>query len=146
MAELGRVAKTLNQEVLMPDFGELLRRLRGGRSQRQVAAELEMPVTTLSTLENQQTIPRGPVLRKLADHYGVSLSYFYSSSATVMKPTESASAWLKTVRQDTKLKEAIATYASPDYPEDVKDKIAEKIAEKMSERKRANKISHGSKS
>jgi transcriptional regulator with XRE-family HTH domain len=129
----------------MPNFGELLRRLRGDRSQRQVAAELEMPVTTLSTLENQQTVPRGPVLRKLAGHYGVSVSYFYSSSATEMKPTGSASAWLKTVRQDSNVKETIATYAAPDYSDEIKSKIAEKIAEKMSDRKRGDKTSYGNK-
>jgi transcriptional regulator with XRE-family HTH domain len=129
----------------MPDFGQLLRRLRGGRSQREAAAELQMPVTTLSTLENQQTVPRGPVLKKLAGYYGVSVSYFYSSSATEMKPTGAASAWLQTVRRDSNVKETIATYAQPDYSEEIRSKIAEKIAEKVSEKKRGNKTSHGSK-
>ena len=129
----------------MPDFGQLLRRLRGGRSQREVAAELQMPVTTLSTLENQQSVPRGTVLKKLAGHYGVSVSYFYSSSATEMKPTGAASAWLQTVRRDSNVKETIATYAQPDYSEEIQDKIAEKIAEKVNEKKRGNKTSHGGK-
>jgi transcriptional regulator with XRE-family HTH domain len=129
----------------MPNFGELLRRLRGGRSQREAAAELQMPVTTLSTLENQQSVPRGPVLKKLAGYYGVSISYFYSSSATEMKPTGAASAWLQTVRQNANVKETIATHASPDYSEEMKDKIAEKIAERVSEKKRGNKTSHSSK-
>ena len=126
----------------MPNFGELLRRLRGGRSQREAAAELQMPVTTLSTLENQQSVPRGPVLKKLAGYYGVSISYFYSSSAAEMKPTGAASAWLQTVRRDSNVKETIATYAQPDYSEEIKNKIAEKIAEKVSERKSGNKTSH----
>ena len=43
----------------MPKFGELLRRLRGDRSQREVADELGMPVTTLSTLENQEPSREG---------------------------------------------------------------------------------------
>lgn len=129
----------------MPDFGQLLRRLRGGRSQREVATELEMPVTTLSTLENQQNVPRGPVLKKLAGYYGVSVTYFYSSAATEMKPTGAASAWLRTVRHDSSAKDKIATYAQPDYSEEIKDKIAEKIAEKISEKKSGNKTSHGSK-
>ena len=129
----------------MPNFGELLRRLRGGRSQREVAGELQMPVTTLSTIENQQSVPRGPVLKKLAGYYGVSVSYFYSSSATEMKPTGAASAWLQTVRRDSNVKETIATYAQPDYSEEIKNKIAEKIAEKVSEKKRGNKTSHGGK-
>ena len=129
----------------MPNFGELLRRLRGGRSQRVVAGELQMPVTTLSTIENQQSVPRGPVLKKLAGYYGVSVSYFYASSATEMKPTGAASAWLQTVRRDSNVKETIATYAQPDYSEEVKNRIAEKIAEKVSEKKRGNKTSHGGK-
>jgi transcriptional regulator with XRE-family HTH domain len=122
----------------MPNFGELLRRLRGGRSQRGVAEELEMPVTTLSTLENQQSVPRGPVLKKLADYYGVSVSYFYSSTAAEMRPTGAASAWLRRVRENSDVKDTIATYASPDYPDEVKDKIAEKIAEKVNEKKRGS--------
>lgn len=129
----------------MPDFGQLLRRLRGDRSQKVVANELDMPVTTLSTLENQPTVPRGPVLKKLAGYYGVSVTYFYSSAATEMKPTHAASAWLQTVRQDSNVKDRIATYAQPDYSEEIKDKIAEKIAERMSEKKRGNKTSHSSK-
>jgi transcriptional regulator with XRE-family HTH domain len=128
----------------MPNFGELLRRLRGGRSQRDVAGELQMPVTTLSTLENQQTVPRGPVLKKLADYYGVAVSYFYSSSATEMKATGAASAWLQTVRQNSNVKETIATYASPEYSDEVKNKIAERIAEKINEKKRGSKTSHHS--
>jgi hypothetical protein len=104
-----------------------------------------MPVTTLSTIENQQSVPRGPVLKKLAGYYGVSVSYFYSSSATEMKPTGAASAWLQTVRRDSNVKETIATYAQPDYSEEIKNKIAEKIAEKVSEKKRGDKTSDGGK-
>jgi len=46
----------------MENFGERLRRLRGDRSQKEVATKLGLPVTTLSSLENQDTIPRGEVL------------------------------------------------------------------------------------
>lgn len=129
----------------MPDFGQVLRRLRGGRSQRQVADELEMPVTTLSTLENQSNVPRGLVLKKLAGYYGVSVTYFYSSTATEMKPTGAASAWLQTVRHDSSAKDRIATYAAPEYSEEIKDKIAAKISEKISEKKSGDKTSHRSK-
>jgi transcriptional regulator with XRE-family HTH domain len=133
----------------MPKFGELLRRLRGNRSQREVAADLQMPVTTLSTLENQDSIPRGPVLKKFADYYGVPLAYFYATSGAEVRPSGAASAWLQTVRKGADVahaKETIATYASADFSEDFKNKIAEKIAEKISEKKRVNKTSHGSKS
>src|SRR5690348_15201180 len=100
----------------MPNFGELLRRLRGDRPQREIAEDLRMPVTTLSTLENQETAPRGPVVRKLASYYGVSVSYFYSTASTEMKSSAAASAWLKKVRTRSDVKDGvIATYAAPDY-------------------------------
>ena len=110
----------------MPKFGELLRRLRGDRSQREVAKELGMPVTTLSTLENQGFVPRGPVLRRLTEYFGVSATYFYPAAPVTMKPSDSAREWLALVRQST-AKEAIATYAPPEFPEDIKQELAEKI-------------------
>jgi transcriptional regulator with XRE-family HTH domain len=137
-----------NREVYMPTFGELLRRLRGKRSQREVATDLQMPVTTLSTLENQESIPRGPVLKKFADYYGVPLAYFYTSSTCEIKPTSAASAWLRTLRQGADAphaKETIATYAANDFSDDLKHKIADKIAEKLSEKKRAHKTPHDNK-
>lgn len=140
--------KNPNEDVYMPTFGEFLRRLRGARSQRAVASDLQMPVTTLSTLENQKSIPRGPVLKKFADYYGVPLAYFYTSSSSEIKPTSAASAWLYTLRQGVDVpdaKETIATYASNDFSEDLKRKIADKIAEKLSEKRRARKTSHNSK-
>jgi transcriptional regulator with XRE-family HTH domain len=142
------VGTYLNHEVYMPTFGELLRRLRGNRSQREVATDLQMPVTTLSTLENQESIPRGPVLKKFADYYAVPLAYFYTSSSAEIKPTSAASAWLHTLRQGAdvpRAKETIATYSSNDFSEDLKHKIADKIAKKLSEKKRANKTSHSHK-
>lgn len=114
----------------MEKFGDLLRRLRGSRSQREVAIELEMPVTTLSTLENQEGVPRGPVLKKLSEYYGVPPTYFYSGSALRMKPSESARDWLALVRNDTDAKQTIATYAGPDFPESVKAKLAERIRQR----------------
>jgi transcriptional regulator with XRE-family HTH domain len=116
----------------MPTFGELLRRLRGSRPQREVAADLKMPVTTLSSLENQDTVPRGLVLKRIADYYGVSLTYFYQSATSEMKPSQSAREWLHSLRQDTMAiaKDTIATYAPPDYPDDVKTRFAERIRQK----------------
>jgi CO dehydrogenase/acetyl-CoA synthase beta subunit len=86
------------------------------------------------------------VLKKLAGYYGVSVAYFYSPSGAEMKSTGQASAWLKTVRQDSNVKETIATYAPVDYSDEIKSKIAEKIAQKISEKKRGHKTSHGGKS
>jgi transcriptional regulator with XRE-family HTH domain len=114
----------------MPNFGELLRRLRGGRPQREVAADLGMPVTTLSTLENQQSVPRGPVLKKLASYYGVSVTYFYQTTGSEMKPSNSAREWLDYLRGRPPVKDTIATHAPPEYPEEIKKQFAEKIREK----------------
>jgi transcriptional regulator with XRE-family HTH domain len=110
----------------VPEFGDRLRRLRNNRPQREVANELGMPVTTLSTLENQDGVPRGPVLRKLGEYYGVPPTYFYPGGPTVMKPSESAREWLALVRQSA-AKDTIATYAPPEFPDDIKKALAEKI-------------------
>jgi transcriptional regulator with XRE-family HTH domain len=111
----------------MPNFGELLRRLRGERSQREVASELRMPVTTLSSLENQATVPRGPVLKRLAEYYGVPISYFYPAPSTPMKSSESAKEWLLSLRGSANMKETVATHAPIDFPDEVKSRVAEAI-------------------
>lgn len=119
-------------------FGELLRRLRGIRSQREVADALGMPVTTLSTLENQQDIPRGPVLKRLCEFYGVPPTYFYRQQAATMKDTSSAKAWLQLVRDDAfrddaSEKEAIAFSG----PLDISDTLKKQISAKLKEKKNA---------
>jgi transcriptional regulator with XRE-family HTH domain len=114
----------------LPTFGELLRRLRGSRSQKQVAADLKMPVTTLSTLENQSSAPRASVLRKFADYYGVPLSYFYPPTATKMVPSDSALAWLQSVTQAPTAKDSIAFHGPVEYPDEVKKQFAAKIQQK----------------
>jgi len=111
-------------------FGELLRRLRGTRSQKDVASDLGMPVTTLSTLENQEAVPREPVLKKLADYFGVPLTYFYAVPASVMRPSDAAKEWLLSLKHKSIEKNTIATHAPPEYPEDVKKRFAEKIRQK----------------
>ena len=58
----------------MAHFGERLRLLRGRRSQKRVAEELQIPPTTLSTLENQENLPRGEMLQKLTNYFGVQVS------------------------------------------------------------------------
>jgi transcriptional regulator with XRE-family HTH domain len=112
-------------------FGELLQRLRGNRLQKDVAADLGMPVTTLSSLENQDAVPRGPVLKRLADYYGVPVSYFYPTPASAMKSHDGAKEWLRSFHQRSEvLKDTIATHAPPDYPDSVKRQFAEKIRQK----------------
>lgn len=114
----------------MPTFGELLRRLRGLKSQKTVAGELGMPVTTLSSLENQSQVPRGPLVEKLANYYGVPLTYFFASPKSEPKSTDSAREWLKTISQNVAVKDGIAAHAPPDYPEEIKNHFAQKIREK----------------
>jgi transcriptional regulator with XRE-family HTH domain len=114
----------------MAAFGDLLRRLRGSRTQKEVALELGMPVTTLSTLENQETVPRGAVLKRLADFYGVPLSYFYIAPSAEMKATDGAKAWLQQLKGSHVKENTIATFASPDFPDDLKQKIAATIKQK----------------
>ena len=111
-------------------FGELLRRLRGTRSQKDVARDLGMPVTTLSTLENQDTVPRGPVLKKLAEHFGVSLTYFYAATTSGIQPNDAAKEWLHSLKESSVDKNAIATHAPAEYPDDIKQQFAEKIQQK----------------
>ncbi len=114
----------------MAGFGDLLRRLRGSRTQKEVASGLGMPVTTLSTLENQETVPRGSVLKRLADYYGVPLSYFYSAPSAEIKATDAAKAWLQQVKKTESKEKNIATFASPDFPDDVKRRIATMISQR----------------
>lgn len=117
----------------MQSFGELLRKLRGARSQKEIANELSMPVTTLSTLENQDNAPRGITLKRLADFYGVPMSYFYVAPSSQMKSSESARDWLISVRRTTDFKKGIATHA----PADVSERVKEAISGAISERKNA---------
>ncbi len=120
----------------MEKFGQRLRRLRGDRSQKEIAAELGMPVTTLSTLENQDTIPRGEVLQKLAECYKVPINYFYKASCGEIKASDAAHAWVQQLREPAKGKDTVATQANIQLD----DKTKEKIAERM--RQRHAKILH----
>src|SRR5690348_13160216 len=92
----------------MARFGELLRRLRGARPQKEIAGELGMPVTTLSTLENQNDLPRGPVLKQLCEFYSVPASYFYGEASVKTRNIEPARAWLRSVRENSFHKDAVA--------------------------------------
>src|SRR5216684_8083013 len=117
----------------MAEFGELLRRLRGNRTQREVANDLGMPVTTLSTLENQNDVPRGPVLKQLCEFYGVPSSYFYGDRTGKMKNTESAREWLRLVRENAAQKEKIAFSG----PLDISPALEKQISDKLREKKNA---------
>jgi transcriptional regulator with XRE-family HTH domain len=114
----------------MAGFGDLLRRLRGSRTQKEVASGLGMPVTTLSTLENQEAVPRGTVLKRLADFYNVPLSYFYAAPSTEMKATDAAKAWLQHLKQADVREGSIAMHAPPGLSDEMTQRIAETIKQK----------------
>jgi len=112
----------------MENFGERLRRLRGNRSQREVASEMGKPQTTLSTLENQRAVPRGKVLQELATFYGVPVSYFLSEGG----PTDKAREWLKSVRETScKGRETVATHAESPVDESDKQAFANWVEKKL---------------
>jgi len=131
----------------MESFGERLRRLRGNRSQKDVASELGLPVTTLSSLENQDSVPRGDVVQKLVEFYKVPVSYFYRTAPTQVKAsdaakawvveelpastetkaTDAALAWVQQLREPAQGKDAVATQANIHLDEKVRERIAERI-------------------
>ena len=115
----------------MEHFGEKLRRLRGDKPQKSVAETLDIPQTTLSSLEKQQTIPRGELLAKLAGFFGVPIEYFYDAPEPAS--TESAKAWLEHVRGDLKGHGTIAAHSKDPIDDADRKKIAQTIKRKYEE-------------
>ena len=131
----------------MENFGEKLRRLRGLRSQKDVASELGLPVTTLSSLENQDSVPRGETLQRLTEYYKIPVSYFYKSTtaqvkasdaakawvqeelpaSTETKATDAALAWVQQLREPAQGKDVVATQSNIHLDEKVRERIAELI-------------------
>lgn len=113
----------------MEHFGERLRRLRGERPQKAIAEALGMPQTTLSSLEKQQSIPRGDLLKKLADFFGVPVTYFYTASTPTS--SEAGKAWLEHLKSSIKGRDTIATHSPTAIDSETKERIAAKLREKM---------------
>jgi len=114
-------------------FGKRLRRLRGALSQREVAEALQIPTTTLSSLEQQETVPRGPMLQRLADHFGVPVEYFYPPGR---RSSESARAWLHQLRGTAfEAAPTIATHADVVFDEETKERFAERVRRRLAEAK-----------
>ncbi len=113
-------------EELRHHFGERLRRLRGDRPQREIATALGMPTTTYASLERQADIPRGETLRRLTDHFHVTVSYFYPPVPA--KSSERAKAWLSTLRQsfDNQTKR-VATHLDERLDDDTRSEMAERV-------------------
>jgi transcriptional regulator with XRE-family HTH domain len=96
-----------------------------------VAAELEIAATTLSTLENQQALPRGEMLEKLAGYYQVPISYFFPNEPT--KPSAAATGYLQSIRRTDPRPHAVATHSTLDLDHDKLVKIREKMRQKRAE-------------
>lgn len=94
------------------NFGKRLRRLRGDRSQKEIAGTLGIPTTTYASLEQQDGVPRGPVLEKLCDHFGVAVDYFFPSPEREITP---ALEWLRSRRTENfRGAKTVATNVAPD--------------------------------
>ena len=92
-----------------------------------------MPPTTFSSLEAQETIPRGEVLRKLADFFRVPLSYFYADSTPSLKPTDAARDYLRRLREPISGPDAFATQANVILDDGSRQKLAELFRRKIGE-------------
>jgi transcriptional regulator with XRE-family HTH domain len=114
----------------MANFGQRLRDLRRGRSQREVAESLGIPPTTLSSLESQENVPRGDVLRKLSDFFRVPITYFYPETETPIGPTDAAREYVKRLRQPERGAETIATQSSVPLDDVTRKRLAELIKRK----------------
>lgn len=114
----------------MENFGQRLRNLRGERPQKEVANELGMPATTLSTLETQESVPRGEVLQKLAEYFKVPVTYFYRTQSVQLQSSEAAKQWLQHIRTSSfNAKPTIATNATDEVDPDTKKRIAQALAQ-----------------
>jgi putative transcriptional regulator len=117
------------KEHMTEHFGRRLRRLRGDRSQREVADVLGIPTTTLSSLEQQESVPRGPMLQKLSDHFAVPVDYFFP---TERRASATAREWLRDIRQRSfNGVPAIATHAPPNFSEEDKELFANYLKAKI---------------
>jgi transcriptional regulator with XRE-family HTH domain len=86
-----------------------------------------MPVTTYSTLENQESIPRGQVLKRLADLFTVPMSYFYDAPSPGLRSTESARGWLQQLRTSTYAQQKTVAHADISITDEARNTITEKM-------------------
>ena len=112
------------------NFGQRLRRLRGERSQKEVADAMKMPPTTLSSLESQENIPRGEVVQKLAGFFRVPVTYFYSDPQPILRATDAARQYLKRLRDPMQGAETVATQSTTLLDKGTRQKLAELIRRK----------------
>ncbi len=115
----------------MEHFGERLRRLRGDRPQKSVAEALHIPQTTLSSLEKQKSIPRGDLLKRLAEFFAVPIEYFYD--APEPQSSKPAKAWLEQLRTNLKGRDTVAAHSKVPLDAEMSEKIARAIRKKYAE-------------
>lgn len=58
-------------------------RLRGGRSQTEVAGEMGIPVSTYAMVENGSRFPRKGLLQKFVDFYGVTVDALFFNRESI---------------------------------------------------------------
>jgi len=58
-------------------IADTLRRLRGNRTQDEVAAAIGISKSALSMYEKGERIPRDEIKKKLADYYGRSVQFIF---------------------------------------------------------------------
>lgn len=118
------------ERAVMANFGQRLRHLRGESSQREIADALGIPATTLSTLESQESIPRGEVLQKLTDFFRVPITYFYIEDEGPSSPTDAAREYVKRLRKPEQGAETVATQSSVPLDDATRKKLADLILQK----------------
>ena len=63
----------------MMTFGEKLRKLRGERSQDEMAKELNITKSSLAMYERNERIPRDEVKIRIAEYFGTSVQELFFS-------------------------------------------------------------------
>lgn len=58
-------------------MGETLKKLRGGRTQAEVAKALDISISALSMYENGERIPRDEVKKRISELYGRTVQHIF---------------------------------------------------------------------
>jgi transcriptional regulator with XRE-family HTH domain len=58
-------------------MAETLKRLRGNKTQEEVANALHISISALSMYECGERVPRDEIKKKLAEHYGRTVQYIF---------------------------------------------------------------------
>lgn len=58
-------------------MAETLKRLRGNKTQEEVAKAVGITISSISMYENGERVPRDEIKRKLADYYGKTVQYIF---------------------------------------------------------------------